>query len=122
MVGPNSSLPQELLIDGNKKENSYPPQYYMNNYNQTYNVVPESTQEKISQEKPLQNISEGTPINDSTEQLNASLGENSNTEDNLSSSKEIIENLNMREAQEKELEDNSKKVRVVALTNEYIML
>ena len=44
-----------------------------------------------------------------------------NSEDDLSVSKEIIEELDSKNAEMKELEKNGKEVKVVALTNEYIM-
>jgi len=42
-------------------------------------------------------------------------------EDNLTTSKEIIETLDEKAEEQRELEKNSKKQKVVALTNEYIM-
>ena len=81
--------------DNKALPNSYPPQYYLNNYNY------------------IQGNKEGA----------ATLIPNNNieTQEDLSSSKEIINYLETRENEQKDLEKNGKKTRITALTNEYIM-
>ncbi len=93
---------------------AYPPQYYLNNYNY------------------IQNGEKGTPATALTKPTttttpqgyNSSDADNTATnaaEEDMSSSQEIIDGLNARVAEQKELEKNGKQTKVVALTNEYIM-
>ena len=88
--------------------NAYPPQYYLNNYIQN------------SEQK-----NDTIPANTKTEEISKSdmSANNIDTqeEQNMDTSKEIINELDSRNAEQKELEKNGKKTRVVALTNEYIM-
>lgn len=58
----------------------------------------------------------------SSETTGNTLSENSNEENiNTDTSKEIIKELDEKNAEQKELEKNGKKTKVVSLTNEYIM-
>ena len=81
---------------------AYPSQYYLNNYNYIQN--PEKNNIQTSQTIP-ENLDKN----------------NSTIEEDLSASKEILTNLDTRVAEQKDLEENGKATRVVALTNEYIM-
>ena len=107
---------------------AYPQQYYLNNYNYIQsgekpvaeskiteenvnkNNIPTNQQPAPAQENPIQEQGFSSAI-DATEAKT----------DDMEVSKEIIKNLDERNAEQKELEKNGKKVRVVALTNEYIM-
>ncbi len=86
--------------DRNELMPAYPPQYYINNQTypngQSVNLLPSGVQN-----------TEG--INDNEEELNTD------------TSKEIISELDERRAEEKDLEKNGKKTKIVSLTNEYIM-
>ena len=102
---------QNKSIEQEKIQNSYPPQYYLNNYNYIQNgekAIPVNktiTPDMNNQGKVVPNYA--TPI--------------SHQEEDMSSSQEIIGELDSRVAEQKELEKNGKKTKVVALTNEYIM-
>ena len=86
-------------VDNNQ---TYPSQYYLNNYNYIQNPV-------NNNEAPAYT----TP---------AALDEQKITsEEDLSTSAEIITDLDTRNAEQKDLEKNGKAKRVVSLTNEYIM-
>lgn len=85
------SQPQETLPQ------AYPPSYYLNNYNYQQNGV----------DKP---DAPNTPAVDSQEK-----------EEDMSSSTDIINDLDAQDAKQKELEENGKQTRIVALTDEYIM-
>ncbi|MBE7710631.1 MAG: HEAT repeat domain-containing protein [Cyanobacteria bacterium SIG31] len=90
--------------------NNYPPQYYINNHNYIQNEKERQTgANSVSHEQVVPTVA---PTGEQTKEK---------VEEDLSSSKEIINNLDTRAAEEKQKENNSKKVRVVALTNEYIM-
>lgn len=82
---------------------AYPSQYYLNNYNYIQN--PEKNNGELTQAIPENSNNEQEAIQ----------------EEDLSTSKEIIAKLDERVAKQKELEENGKATRVVALTNEYIM-
>lgn len=94
-----------------KMQSSYPPQYYLNNYNYIQNgekaqqLNPHTVQEPLNSNKNISNFAE--PI--------------SYREEDISSSEGIINELDSRVAEQKELEKNGKKTKIVALTNEYIM-
>lgn len=116
---------------------AYPSQYYLNNYNYNLNE-PQRAEAQVS-EKP---VSEVKPQEYAPDTLNANENrvpkeEKTNTEfkesiapsannqdiveEDLTKSQNIIEELEARDAEQKELEKNGKKTKVVALTNEYIM-
>lgn len=123
---------------------AYPAQYYLNNYNYVQgepvgvpkvetvtekNVsTPESVAEKeepiVSNkaseeiEKPLQVADDKTK--EALQDIQNSAAQEA-VEPDLTKSKEIIEELDTRATEQKELEKNGKKTKVVALTNEYIM-
>lgn len=113
--------------------NSYPPQYYMNNY--TYNAIPQenilqaqetSSKKESDANTDVKKIPNTTPEENTagSEQGNLSLaasGSEETKEEDLSTSKNIIENLDTLSAEEKEIKKTSEQKKVVALTNEYIM-
>lgn len=82
----------------------YPPAYYMNNYNYQQNY------DRTAQAENIQ------PIGASKSDKEAVI-----EEDATSSSKEIIDKIEAKQAKQKELEEKGKQVRVVTLTDEYIM-
>ena len=130
----------EKIIDSNSQEKNntspsnqeksfYQPQYYLNNYNYVQNGVPASSQNNIPQQKMAETTPEkkNIPNEDSLDLKENSIEKDNTlnlantTEDNLDTSKEIINELEVRAAEEKEIEKNSKKTKIIALTNEYIM-
>lgn len=94
------SQPEILNQAAQQPQQAYPPQYYLNNYNYMHN----SGQGVQPQPSPAEAKAEVV----------------SNNEE-MDASKEIIDNLDSRSAEQKELEKNGKQQRVVNLTNEYIM-
>lgn len=114
IVKETTSNPQEGIPQ------AYPPQYYLNNYNYIQNGekgnsqtnhVPENTTNKPVQEQNLK----------ANEQQAEEIAQADFQEEDLTSSKEIISELDARVAEQKELEKNGKQTKVIALTNEYIM-
>jgi hypothetical protein len=93
---------------------NYPPQYYMNNYNYVQNT--QNDTEYKPQESTKNEASK--TINETPAVINT---EDKTVEEDLNTSNDIINDLEARAAEIKEKESSSKKVRVVALTNEYIM-
>ena len=97
----NSQIPQQ----------AYPAQYYLNNYN----YIQDSNKGSITDSNiPVKN------------NLPYEVGqyrqfENNQMPEDMSSSNKIISELDSRVAEQKELEKNGKKTRVIELTNEYIM-
>lgn len=88
----------------------YPPSYYINNYNiQNGDGVNSGANRGVNSS----NNNDLAPNSNNVQDVSA--------EEDMSSSKEIIEELNARQVEQKEVEKNSKKTKVVALTNEYIM-
>ncbi|MCQ2743370.1 MAG: hypothetical protein MJ230_01055 [bacterium] len=83
---------------------AYPSEYYINNYNSN----------QIHTTNPI-----GETNREATLQLQST--GNSQEEINTDISQEIINELDLKNAEQKELEKNGKKEKVVALTNEYIM-
>ncbi len=83
---------------------AYPGEYYINNYNSNQ-IHPTNPVGETNQEAALQLQSTG----------------NNQEEVNTDISQEIINELDLKNAEQKELEKNGKKEKVVALTNEYIM-
>ena len=93
---------------------AYPPSYYINNYNIQNGDSAAKDKAKAD--------GNGTKQTENVPGEQAEQSELTNkTEDDTNTSKEIINELNIRQAEQKEAEKNSKKTRVVALTNEYIM-
>ena len=121
----NTNRTQTNKASENGYSQAYPQQYYLNNYN--YIQTPEKpvAEKQITKEQgthPIDNQSPATKENLVAEQdFNANQLANETQNDDMEVSKEIIRNLDERNAEQKELEKNGKKVRVVALTNEYIM-
>lgn len=123
----------------------YPSGYYINNYNMQNpqamphqnhpQIKPEDNQEKVNittsnnfseqgktgQDNNIIPAINPTPANATNQALNDEKITEDSEEQNMDSSTEIINKLNNKVAEEKELEKNGKKTRVVALTNEYIM-
>lgn len=88
-----TNIYQTTPADNNAKQMVYPPQYYLSE-----------------------------PINSNPAAKDDLNNDNNKTEEaNTETSKEIINELEERQAEEKELEENGKKTKVVSLTNEYIM-
>lgn len=100
-------------------QQAYPPNYYLNNYNYINNgehgVSKNAGNTGYTQNPQAQSFPPNGFFNQAQPQV-AGI-----EEDNLASSREIIQNLDNRLAEQKELEKNGKKTKVVALTNEYIM-
>lgn len=93
--------------------NSYPPQYYLNNYNYVQGAEPSiENAPAVPAAKPqVQEVVENIPTAISKEA----------EQENLDTSNKIISEIDLRKAEQKELEKKSKKKKIVALTNEYIM-
>lgn len=109
-----TNIYQAAQPDNNGLPNAYPQTYYINNYN--------SNPDKAAAETPVSNpaeteanavqpavIEEDTTAAKETEDINTDI------------SKEIINELDERRAEQKEVEKNAKKTKIVSLTNEYIM-
>ena len=109
----NVSSPQEAMGP------SYPPQEYLNNYN--YIQGGENKGQKTNSELP----ENGLRVNENNipQYNNSPFVQNQAqaVEEDLSTSKEIISDLDSRVNEQKELEKNGSQTKVVALTNEYIM-
>lgn len=141
----NDSYPQTINQYGNNgyantpqqqaQNTSYPPQYYMNNYN--YINTPQNTpinqptysEDSNPEQNNMENIQKEVPelaMNNEPvdKKISPELQTDSNQETkeaDLSLSKEIINNLDEQKAAREEATKNEQKVKVVALTNEYIM-
>lgn len=99
---PSLSQPQPQVIEQVPQEQlpqAYPASYYTNNYNYQQN----GGQNSSSFSKPVNSSIQG-PV-----------------EEDMSVSTDIINELDARDAKQKELEENGKQTRVTALTDEYIM-
>lgn len=95
---------------GNNIQSSYPPQYYMNNYNYVQNPQERTSDKSTAESQPA------------TTDINQQKADKTDIqEEDMSKSKEIIDNIDSRNAEEKKLEKEGKKTKVVTLTNEYIM-
>lgn len=163
----NTNVYQNKNTENQQIPQTYPQQYYINNYTtqnpeQDVNTqVPDSQQNGIQSQQNNETSEvpygqpqvmiynpDGQPLQNATQQgiTNSNTLQGSNIEDgtiadtngmtqagmnvlpqteeediDTSTSKEIIEELDQRNAMEKELEKNGKKTKVIALTNEYIM-
>ena len=93
----NTNIYQLSPTDNSGLPEAYPQQYYITGNSQS------------------------TPSNNAPQVASIIPENNSYEEANTEKSQEIIDGLNERQAQEKALEQNSKKTKVVSLTNEYIM-
>lgn len=111
---------------------SYPPQYYLNNYNLQTPANDENI-DKIA--KNLERLNNVQPQNDANIKNLASKEDSSASnapvatkeypiaepkEEDMSKSQGIIDDLDARDAAKKAEKENSKEKRVVALTDEYI--
>jgi hypothetical protein len=101
---------QQQLFDN--KQQAYPPQYYLNNYNYVQNPEPVKPQfSSVSESSNM--VNEQPPVETMPMVVNR--------EPDLSSSKEIIKDLDNEVAKQKDLVENGQQKKIVALTNEYIM-
>ena len=143
-------LNQSKEISQSKEMVSYPQQYYINNYaqnpeqpsseqaltikveqdgnsdtktssleNASSNTVPDKNTEDNVQNNLLAPVS-GKENNTTPVKVDESSVDNEEVSD-METSKEIIKELDERNAEEKMLEKNGKKTTIVSLTNEYIM-
>ena len=107
-------IPPAITSSDNQIPNSYPPQYYMNGYDNSF-------------DKPMNNISNNIEPNippegfSQAQLLPNSANEYDTAEPDNETSKAIIEGLEARQAEQKELENTTKMAKVVALTDEYII-
>ena len=98
---------------------SYPAPYYMNNYNLPQDGVNNGVNSEVKPEENLESAKENKYINgNSNDNI---IANNEREETDLSTSQEIIRNINEQLAEEKRLEQEKKQTKLVALTNEYIM-
>ncbi len=108
----NNSQLAEAVKPQNSSGNipqSYPPQYYLNNYNYVQgNGL--NTPNAVSDNANLNNLNSFNPEDFS--KIN---------ESDLSVSQNIINEVDEKIAKQKDLEENGQQKKVVALTNEYIM-
>jgi len=102
---------------------AYPQQYYVNNYenfSEKNSAVYENSDSQANRQTMIvpkeDNYDNAFPVQAYNSGLH-SIQEEPNTE----VSKGIISELDARQAEQKELEMNAKKAKVVSLTNEYIM-
>ena len=91
---------------------SYPPQYYLNNYNYQNN----GTDARKNKEASAENGLVRTDAENAVKQYEPDIEE----PQDFSKSKAVIDDLDARAAAEAEEKKNSKQKRVVALTDEYI--
>ena len=97
-----------------KEIQSYPPQYYLNDYNNIQRDAKDVAEAPVSENKPVRQSIAPNNIIDSKYNIPSQ-------EEDMSTSENIKNNLDARLAEQKELEKNGTKTKVVALTNEYIM-
>ena len=134
---PQQANPQSVV---NQQPQVYPAQYYMNTYNlppaypsgaeQQAQTVQATTIPANMEQEPSQIIQQVNPqaytqpqipvITDEVKE-NPYLNNIEEKEEDMSTSTEIISDLDARVEAEKVKEENSKKTRIIALTNEYIM-
>ena len=93
---------------------SYPPQYYLNNYNYQNNGTDARKNKEASAENGLAAVR--TDAENAVKQSEPDIEE----PQDFSKSKAVIDDLDARAAAEAEEKKNSKQKRVVALTDEYI--
>lgn len=93
---------------------SYPPQYYLNNYNYQNNGTDARKNKEASAENDLAAVR--TDAENAVKQYEPDIEE----PQDFSKSKAVIDDLDARAAAEAEEKKNSKQKRVVALTDEYI--
>ena len=93
---------------------SYPPQYYLNNYNYQNNGTDARKNKEASAENGLAAVR--TNAENAVKQYEPDIEE----PQDFSKSKAVIDDLDARAAAEAEEKKNSKQKRVVALTDEYI--
>ena len=136
---PQALYSQPPLNNGTYQQQAYPPQYYLNNYNYI-SEKPSSTVEKLpyannraednivpqNAVQEAKSVEAGSyaqaPLFDKTNGFDdfSNLEDIDNAE-RMNKSKEIVEMVNQKIQEEKELEKKGEKIRVVSLTDEYIM-
>lgn len=105
-----AAIPQadvQQQIPSEQLPQAYPASYYMNNYNY--------------QQNGGNNTAPVSPTPQTTDNTAENVLAKEPAEEDMSTSTEIINNLDAKAAKQKELEENGKQTRVVALTDEYIM-
>lgn len=119
----NNNLPPQQ-----NQTTNYPPNYYMNNYNYINTPTNQPNNNDLvngvqnSTETNMQPDATTNMIPNSATQEVPQVGQEKAVENSdLSVSREIISNIDAQKAEQAEAEKNEKKVKVVALTNEYIM-
>lgn len=100
-----TNIYQTVPTNNNSIPQSYPPQYYLSEYVNQARISNPSAMEPVPQ-----NQTQGYSNNPNSYEVASN-----------ETSKEIINELNELQEQEKALEQNGRKTKVVALTNEYIM-
>ncbi|DAB06918.1 TPA: hypothetical protein CPT92_05845 [Candidatus Gastranaerophilales bacterium HUM_13] len=118
-ICPNNNYypqPQNALAVYTQQEAlpSYPPQYYLNNYNYQNNGTDARKNKEASAENGLAAVR--TDAENAVKQYEPDIEE----PQDFSKSKAVIDDLDARAAAEAEEKKNSKQKRVVALTDEYI--
>ena len=115
-VSEYANTPNSKMGETAKPESTpaYPPQYYLNNYNYIQNGEKGNFQAPI----PAKNLNEQNFVAKEPIAQNYSIVPQ---EEDMSSSENIKNELDARLAEQKDLEKNGTKTKVVALTNEYIM-
>ena len=118
-ICPNNNYypqPQNALAVYTQQEAlpSYPPQYYLNNYNYQNNGTDARKNKEASAENGLAAFR--TDAENAVKQYEPDIEE----PQDFSKSKAVIDDLDARAAAEAEEKKNSKQKRVVALTDEYI--
>ena len=121
----NSPYYQPQYQTYNPNENnapSYPAQYYLNNYNYVTGDPSQgqSVQAMQSSTNIPPEITTNTPVQENLNNLPYNIAQEENIED-TSKSTEIISKLDSRLNEQKDLEKNGKKSKIIALTDEYIM-
>ena len=114
---PNAPQPQMTQVEDIAPKNdkqAYPPQYYLNNYNYIQNAEKGNFQAP----QPMKGFNETQDIAKDSIDSNYQVVPQ---EEDMSASNNIKNVLDSKLAEQKELEKNGTKTKVVALTNEYIM-
>lgn len=114
----NYTLQQANQQQVNTPPQVYPSEYYLNNYN---SQVP-----AVNNYQGIVDTNNNTTNSIISNKMSAQKGGHSDDVqvqygDNMDTSTKIIGDLDKKVAEQKELENNGKQKRVVALTNEYIM-
>lgn len=98
-------------------QQNYPPQYYLNNYNYIQDSrggMPNTGSQTLNGMQPMAQAETNPYVMQMPPETPV-------VDNDMETSKQIIQELDARLAAEKNLQQNGKQKRVVALTNEYIM-